>query len=362
MTATKKIRLTLLALLVVIVLSTALVWKNFLTTPLVTSEKGLIYKVHLGASFKSVAADLEAKHITSHPILFSALVRLRGVKHELKAGEYYFPKGTTPNALIDQVISGRGLILHTFTIIAGTTFKQVRATLNNDPEFLHTTKNLSDASIMKMLGHPGLHPEGQFFPDTYYFVADSSDLILLKRAYKAMQKKLQKAWGSRTPQLPLQNPYQALIAASIIEKEAHLDTERPIIAGVMMNRLRQNIILQFDPTVIYGMGAKYKGVIHRSDLLAKNPYNSYVNKGLPPTPIAMPGEASIQAATHPDKNDYIFFVAKGDHISHQFSKTLAEHRAAIAASKRFHVKFFNSSLIQKYLLKSTPLKPFLQAN
>ena len=181
---------------------------------------------------------------------------------------------------------------------------------------------------MNRLGDAALAPEGQFFPETYYYTKGSSDLVILKRAFDLMQSNLKEAWETRSPNLPYKNVYEALIAASLIEKEAYFDAERPVIAGVLVNRIRKNMLIQFDPTVIYGLGLRYNGKIHKQDLLENTPYNTYVHKGLPPTPIAMPGRTSINAALHPDNTDYLYFVARSDK-SHQFSKTLFEHQAAV---------------------------------
>jgi UPF0755 protein len=327
-------------------------WERFVTTPLVTDAQGFRYSVRPGATFKTVAADLHRLHILNHPCFFSWLVRYRGVVHELKAGEYLFPRGTTPGRVIDQLSTGTGMIFHAFTVVPGMTFQQLRLVLNKSSELQHTTATLTDAAIMKRLGHPDVMPEGQFYPDTYYFVVDSSDLILLKRAYNAMQNHLNTAWQHRASNSPFKTPYEALIAASIIEKESRVKAELPIIAGVMSNRLHREMLLQFDPTVIYGIGSRYDGVIHKSDLQDKNPYNTYVNKGLPPTPISMPGKEAIAAALHPDANNYLYFVARGDGSSHQFSRTLPEHNAAVSAAHQFRPGFFNGDLVQQYLEQS----------
>jgi UPF0755 protein len=330
-------------------------FEKFVTTPLVIADQGLRYQVRLGSSFKTMAADLSSQHVLSNPRFFCWLVTYRHATHNLKAGEYYFAKGTTPDQMITQVVTGTGMIFHAFTIVPGTTFHQLRQALNSSNELSHTTRNLSDAAIMRRLGQPKLNPEGWFYPDTYYFVVDSSDIILLHRAFVAMQAKLNQLWLARADNLPFQDSYQALIAASIIEKEAHLKQELPIIAGVMMNRLHQNILLQFDPTVIYGMGAKYNGTIHQSDLHNVNPYNSYINKGLPPTPISMPGLAALDAVMHPEVNDYLFFVARGDG-AHQFSRTLGEHIQAVTAARNYHGSFFNTALVEKYVMRRLKLK------
>ncbi len=340
------------ALTLIFCVGVLLAWLFFLVWPIVWDAQGVKFKVHTGASFKSITTELTAQHIIQHPFLFKLLVHYKGAKHHLKAGEYLFPKGTTPGSLIDQVVNGTGMVYHFFTIVPGHTFQQVRETLNHDDAVTHTSQLLSDADIMKQIGHPELHAEGEFFPETYYFVAGSSDIALLKRAFLTMQTHLNKAWAQREKDLPYQNAYQALIAASIIEKETGVNSELPMIAGVLVNRLKQNMMLQFDPTVIYGVSARYDGTIYKRDLHDLNPYNTYVNKGLPPTPISMPSLAALNAVMHPDHNNYLYFVARGDGKTHQFSHTLEEHVAAVSNAKLMHPEYFNSTLVKQYLNKS----------
>ncbi|MDR3478778.1 MAG: endolytic transglycosylase MltG [Gammaproteobacteria bacterium] len=329
-------------------------WVNFLDSSFVTEEQGVKFRVPLGASYKTVSTDLYQQHLITHASFFNLLFRYRGDTHHLKAGEYLFPKGSTPKTMIDQIVTGKGMVYHTFTIVPGMTFKQLRQALNKDTELQHTTKNWTDADIMKHIGAPAVFSEGEFCPDTYYFVRDSSDIIILKRAFHAMQIKLAKAWETRAPNLYFQTPYQALIAASIIEKEAKVHEELPLMVGVMINRLKSGMLLQFDPTVIYGVGDRYNGTIYKRDLADNNPYNTYLHKGLPPTPISMPGKEAINAVMHPDVNNYIYFVGRGDHATHQFSQTLPEHYAAVIAAKIYHAGFFNDKLITKYLVKLLP--------
>jgi UPF0755 protein len=339
-------------------LGLSLAWLVFLGSSVISDDQGFRYKVRAGASFKTVAAELHQQHILKYPQLFTLLVRVKGQAHELKVGEYLFPKGTTPVKLLQQIVTGTGMVYHSFTIVPGSTFKQVRAEMNKNSDFTHTTRNFSNDEIMKRLGYPSLNPEGQFFPDTYNFSGGVADLVVLKQAFQTMQDKFNNAWAHRTKDLPFKNPQEALVAASIIEREAFLKQELPIIAGVLVNRLKRDILLQFDPTVIYGLGARFNGVIHRRDLLEHTPYNTYVNKGLPPTPISMPSMEAIDAVLHPDANNYLYFVARGDGESHQFSRTLADHYAAVAAAKKFHPWFFNSALVKRYLLKSFEQKIF----
>jgi len=339
------------AIILAICVGFVIAWGIFIRSPLILNDHGLKFKVFPGSSFKTIAADLHSQGILKHPLFFTLLFRWRGDTHHLKAGEYLFPKGATPNSMIEQMVTGRGMVNHSFIIVPGQTFYQVRQTLNKDEALQHSTKDLSNAAIMKLLGRPGLAPEGVFFPDTYYFMEGSTDIAVLRRSYMAMQKKLNAAWSHRAQKLPFRNAYEALIAASIIVKEADISEELPIIAGVLTNRLRRDIKLQFDPTVIYGLGSRFDGTIYRRDLLADTPYNTYVHKGLPPTPISMPSMDAIDAVMHPDANNYLYFVARGDGMTHQFSRTLADHNAAVAASKKFHPWFFNGALIKSYLRK-----------
>jgi UPF0755 protein len=331
-----------------------IVWEIFVTTPMVSEAAGYKYQVRPGASFKSVATDLHKQQVLSHPYLFMLLVLLRGDEHNLKAGEYLIPVATTPDKLITQITSGTGMLYHVFTIVPGTTFKQLRTALDKCEDLTHESKDLTNEAIMQRLGFPKVDPEGLFFPDTYFFVPQTSDLSLLKRSLAKMRSKLNAAWATRAADLPYKTPYDALIAASIIEKESGVKMELPIISGVLVNRLRKNIKLQFDPTVIYGIGERYSGVIHRSDLHDSNAYNTYMHTGLPPTPISLPGMVAINAIMHPDVNDYLYFVARGDGLTHQFSRTLAEHYIAVAAGRKFQPQFFNGELVKQYWIKMLP--------
>jgi UPF0755 protein len=227
-----------------------------------------------------------------------------------------------------QMTTGKGLYYRLFTIVPGWSFTQLRRQLLLNKYLKHISQTYDDKQIMTELGNSSLAPEGEFYPDTYYYTRGVPDLVILKRAYQLMQLKLNEAWETRLPGLPYKDAYDALIVASLIEKEAYLNSERPVIAGVLINRLRKNMLLQIDPTVIYGMGDRYTGKIYKENLVENTPYNTYVHKGLPPTPIAMPSQASIEAAIHPQANDYYYFVAKGDG-SHQFSKTLLDHNVAV---------------------------------
>lgn len=327
-------------------------WLSFLYFPLITDEQGYKYTVRSGTSMHAVIEDLANANVISHPNLFKLLVRIKGNAHELKSGQYLFPEGTSSSSLLYQITTGKGVLNHVFTIIPGWSFKDIRTALQQDTYLTHDTQNLSNDEIMHRVALTNVNPEGELYPDTYYFTEGSSDIALLKRAYHAMQEKMNTAWEHRDPDLPYQTSYEALIAASLIEKEAKLSSDRPLIAGVIVNRLKKNMLLQIDPTVIYGMGSRYNGVIHKTDLQEDTPYNTYIHKGLPPTPIAMPGQESIEAALHPKKHDYYYFVVKGQGESaHQFSETLDEHNSAVLTAKKSYDAFFNSDLIQHYYSK-----------
>ncbi len=328
-------------------------WILFLRAPLVSDDQGLKYVIPEGSSIHYVIHDLYLLNVIKHPYLFSLLVTLRHDQHLLKAGEYLFPKGVTAPRLLDQITTGSGMVYHTFTIVAGWSFKHLRRVMDKNPDLQHSSQ-LSNADIMAKLGHPGVDPEGWFYPDTYFFMKGSSDIALLKRALRMMETKLDEAWKQREPGLPYKTPYDALIAASLIEKETGIEQERAWIAGVIVNRLRKDMLLQIDPTVIYDVGARFDGKIYKEDLLRNTPHNTYFHKGLPPTPIAIPSMDSIIAALHPKHHDYIYFVAKGDADSeHQFSRTFKEHSEAIiqAKKRKYRPTYFNSNLVRYYFMK-----------
>lgn len=322
----KKIAITIRLFLLLIICFVS-VWMYAVFIPVISKEEGYVYYLRAGIGKKQLITDLSQQGIIQHPFLFALYIYPQSMIH-LKKGEYLFHKGSTFSSIWKQVTNGTGFFYHAFTIVPGRTFNQLRNELLQEPALHHITAKWNDQQIMQWLGYPALAPEGEFFPETYYYTRDVPDLVILQRAFDLMKNKLAGVWVQRSPNLPYKNAYEVLIAASLIEKEAFLSAERPIIAGVLVNRLRKNMLLQFDPTVIYGLSNRYVGKIHKQDLLENTPYNTYIHRGLPPTPIAMPSLASLQAAVHPDKNDYFYFVAKGDG-SHQFSKTLSEHHAAV---------------------------------
>lgn len=300
----------------------------FLGSPLANVPEPTEYVVEPGAGLIAVARDLEQRGHIKRPRYLVWYARVRGTADRIVAGEYQLVPGMTATGLLEKLETG-DVILHAVTIPEGWTFRQLLATLHHHEKVTRTLdEGLGDEAIMEALGFPGEHPEGQFFPDTYRFVAGTTDIALLRRAREAMQRELQLAWESRSPDSPLSDPYEALILASIIEKETGVPEERGRIAGVFTRRLKMNMRLQTDPTVIYGIGTEFDGRLRYRHLRTDTPYNTYTRAGLPPTPIALPGSESLRAAVNPESGDEIFFVSRGDG-THYFSATLEEHNAAV---------------------------------
>ena len=259
--------------------------------------------------------------------------RLSGQARLIKAGSYEITPGSTPRSVLNMLVRG-DQTLRSVTLVEGWTFAQVRAALQKAEQLGQKTSGLDAQTIMKMIDKPDIHPEGRFFPDTYTYAKGSSDVAVLKRAARAMDKRLSTAWALRRPDSPLKTPLDALVLASIVEKETGQAADRAQISGVFTNRLRLGMMLQTDPTVIYGLGSQFDGNLRRRDLLADTPYNTYTRNGLPPTPIAMPGKAALLAAVQPAPTQALYFVARGDGFS-QFSVTLDEHNRAV---KKFILK------------------------
>lgn len=304
-------------------------WARFARSPLAVNGTGQSIDVARGASFKDIVRDLRNRKATdASPLYWRLLVMQMHASGRLHAGEYALRTGMSPRDLIADMAAGK-VMQRNFTIVDGWTVADLRRALAAVDTLTHDTADLDDAALMKRLGAEDEHPEGRFLPETYAYVKGDTDSAILKRAYVAMSRTLDEAWRKRAPDLPLATPYEALILASIVEKETGRADERPRIAGVFVRRLQQHILLQTDPTVIYGMGAAYAGNIHKSDLTTDNPYNTYTRAGLPPTPIALPGRAAIEAALHPASGSELYFVARGDG-SHVFSTTLEEHNRAVA--------------------------------
>jgi UPF0755 protein len=306
----------------------AFVYASFLDTPIVPVKgQSFDYVLKRGSSIKTLAYDLHSFGFLKKPDLLIILAYVQGTVGKLQAGEYHFPPGIKPAQLLEQIAAGK-VYYHKLRLIEGTTFAQFILVLENNPWLLHTLHGLSLVTIMEKLGLPPRNPEGLFFPATYYFTKDTTDAEILETAYQTMSEQLMHQWQSRASNLPYKTPYDTLIAASLIEKETNLGSERPQVAGVLVRRLEKNMRLQIDSTVIYGLGAAYTGSLHRTDLSEDTPYNTYLHKGLPPTPIAMPSLQSITAALHPAAGDSLYFVAKGS-SGHQFSATLTAHNQAV---------------------------------
>ncbi len=303
-------------------------YKYHLTAPLPIFND-IHYTVESNATLSEVAKDLMDKGLLNYPtaLAWVSLARFQKRAHLIKAGEYRVPVGTTPQQLLDIIIAGK-TIQHTLTIPEGWNFNQLIAAVRNHTQLVKTIGEVENEAIMAKLGWPYQHPEGRFYPDTYLFPTGTTDVEFLQRAYKMMQTELQHAWQQRHENLPLNSPDEVLILASLIEKETAVPQERPLIAGVFIRRLKKNMLLQTDPTIIYALGDTFDGNIRKSDLKVASPYNTYINKGLPPTPIAMPGRAALQAAVKPASGDALFFVAKGDG-SHYFSANYQEHECAV---------------------------------
>jgi UPF0755 protein len=309
-------------------------YRRFIDTPLGVPAGALMLEVKPGSGIADLARELRRQPglLRSAPYL-EAYVRLNGLAPRLKVGEYAIMPGLTPRALIDRIVAGR-VIQYPLTVVEGWTFRQLRQALAAQPKLVQTLQGSSNAEVMARLGRAGEHPEGRFLPDTYHFPAGFTDEAFLRRALAAMDRRLAEVWSRRAPDVPLSDPYQALILASIIEKETAVPAERPDIAGVFARRLRKGMRLQTDPTVIYGLGEAFDGDLRRQDLAADTPYNTYTHYGLPPTPIALPGSDSLNAAVNPAPGDSLYFVADGQG-GHVFSATLEEHNRAV---RRYQLK------------------------
>jgi UPF0755 protein len=307
-------------------------YQRFQELPLTLATAEVTLEVPPGTPLQKLTHRLHELDIISQPRFFTLLGRELDVARRLQAGEYTLRQGMTPRDLLLLMTDGK-VVQHDLTLIEGHTFAEMLARIHAHPVIDVTLAGLDSAEIMERLGYPGEHPEGRFLADTYHFPRHTTDLQFLQRAYQAMQKQLDAAWETRAEGLPLKDPYAALILASIVEKETGKPEERAAIAGVFVRRLQKGMRLQTDPTVIYGLGAQFDGNLRRRDLQNDTPYNTYTRSGLPPTPIAMPGVAAIQAALHPADGDSLYFVSRGDG-SHYFSPTLKEHERAVDKFQR----------------------------
>ena len=323
MNVIKELLLWLLFILVIVVG----LFAYYARTPIPLEKTPFVFALKPGSSLKSAAHQIQQVGGLNNEWLFVLLARSLRKASQIKPGNYQLEHEVTPLQLLDMISKGQ-IETSSVTIIEGSTFKDLRDLLNKDSTLSHDSASMSDEEILKRIGATESEAEGLFFPDTYNYVKGSSDLKVLKRSYQLMQRHLQDNWKKRDPDLPFETPYQALILASIVEKETGQPGDRPMIASVFINRLRKSMRLQTDPTVIYGMGDSFDGNLRKRDLSRDTPYNTYTRDGLTPTPIALPGLASLQAVLHPAPSKALYFVARGDGSS-QFSSTLIEHNNAV---------------------------------
>ncbi|XVJ69970.1 MAG: endolytic transglycosylase MltG [Rhizobacter sp.] len=323
-------RLFLLMLMLAALLAAAIFY--WLERPLPMATDVVELSIESGTSPKAIANDWVDAGVQASPWLLYEWFRWSGQSKKIRAGSYEIDRNTTPRSLLNKMVRG-DVTLATVRFIEGWTMRQVRSELAKAEGLLSTIQTMSDADLMAALGATGQSAEGAFFPDTYAYNKGSTDLAVLRRAHHVMNKKLAAAWAQRTADLPLQNPQQALILASIIEKETGAAQDRRLVASVFINRLRIGMLLQTDPTVIYGLGPSFDGNLRKRDLQTDTPYNTYTRAGLPPTPIAMPGKASLLAAVQPQTSRALYFVARGDGSS-EFSDNLAAHNRAVNKYQR----------------------------
>ena len=300
-------------------------YSRFIDHPVNLGEKTLLYEITPGSSFRKVVTELHHQGIIDKPYYWRLLARVQGKANKIKAGHYHLVGRMSPTELLDVFVNGK-TVQYSLTLLEGWNFRQVLDAVTSHSEIKITLAEGEE--LMALLGQPGMNPEGWFYPDTYFFPKGTTDVQFLARSHKLMDDRLQQEWASRADGLPLKTPYEALILASIVEKETAIPDERPMIAAVFLTRLKKRMRLQTDPTVIYGMGENYDGNIRSRDLRRDTPYNTYLHRGLTPTPIAMPSGAALRAVLNPAKTKALYFVAKGDG-SHHFSETYQEHRKAV---------------------------------
>jgi UPF0755 protein len=309
----------------------ALAWQWY-RAPLSLPRAPYDFEVRSGATLASVARQLYGDGVLPHPLALVGLARLTRSDRSIKAGSYEIETGITLPRLLAKLTQG-DVTQTSLTIVEGTTFAELKRALRDNPQVQKTMLDLPDADLLARLGASERHPEGLFFPDTYFFAAGSTDAAILARAHRALESRLAAAWSRRADDLPLASPYQALILASIVEKETGRPADRGLVASVFVNRLKQNMRLQTDPTVIYGLGERFDGNLRKRDLEADSSYNTYTRDGLPPTPIALPSQASLDAVTRPPQTTYLYFVSRGDGTS-VFSSNLADHNRAVNRYQR----------------------------
>jgi UPF0755 protein len=322
-----RVLLALISAFVLLAAGAAGLFWYLVQRPLSMPGERVEISIPAGASARAIAQLLREQGVEVNAELFVAIARLTDATKTLRAGRYEISRGMRLADLIEHLRRGDTL-KERLTIVEGWTVREMRAALAAQPLLKRDSERMTDAQLLVAVGATDKHPEGLFAPDTYVFDAGSSDLDVLRQAYRAQQARLLLAWAARAPESPLKTPYEALILASIVEKETGHAAERSRVAGVFVNRLRLNMLLQTDPTVIYGLGEKFDGNLRKRDLATDTPYNTYTRSGLPPTPIALPGQASIEAALKPAPTRALYFVARGDGTS-QFSDSLAEHNRAV---------------------------------
>ncbi len=319
---------TAVSLAILAALAAVLIVAEYALTPIRLRTENVDFSISPGSSLRSAARQMNDAGVPTSAVMFEIIARITGNHRGIKAGSYEISSGANPWELLRKITAGDFSLVE-IVFIEGWTVRQIRAALDAHPSIRHETAGLSDADLMAKLGSAGIPAEGRFFPDTYLFGKGESDLAVLGRAHRAMRKQLESAWIRRASDLPLSSADDALVLASIVEKETGSPKERALIAGVFTNRLRIRMPLQTDPTVIYGLGERFDGNLRKRDLLTDTPFNTYTRNGLPPSPIANPGLAALIAAVSPERTDALYFVAKGDG-THQFSRTLDEHNRAVA--------------------------------
>ena len=316
------------ALLLIVAGAATVAFGWWLSRPLPLPSSPYTFEVRTGVSLKSVAQELVRAGVVPSDLPLVALARLKRVDRSIKAGNYEIAAGVTLPRLLDKLTQG-DVTQAALTVVEGSTFAELVAALAGNPAIVKTVPGIPEAELAQKIGVATPSLEGWFFPDTYFFAAGSPDLALLIRAHRLMRQRLDAAWARRAGDSPLKDPYSALILASIVEKETGRAADRPLVASVFINRLRIGMRLQSDPTVIYGLGASFDGNLRKRDLEADTPYNTYTREGLPPTPIALPGQASLDAVVNPPKTDFLYFVSRGDGSS-EFSANLSDHTRAVA--------------------------------
>jgi len=329
MSALLKILVVVVAAAVLVAAGIGIAFSRFLATPIEVAESGTTFEIRSGTPFGQVSDELSALGIISHPVLFRLYARISGEAGSIHTGEYRLEQGMTPRELLDKFVSG-DVQLYSFTIVEGWTFRELIAALANSPVVASALRYEDWPALRESLRIEEMHPEGLFLPETYRFPKGTTGEDVLRQAHELLSKLLATEWDKRGNNLPLTSPYEALILASIVEKETALAAERPRIAGVFIRRLIAGMRLQTDPTVIYGIGVGFDGNLTRQDLHTDTPYNTYTRGGLPPTPIALPGRAAIHAALNPADGTELYFVATGlGDGSHKFSTTREEHDSAV---------------------------------